>query len=476
MELAKPAMLKIYNGLRHLLALPTSNFNHVLLLLLMTGFFVSCRPFQSEQLDAVRGPTVGANVATTTPAFHELTPAVSATSETEHQRTIAPEPTFSELTVNSSKPDAAVLVNGLQVGETPYQGTWPTGMYTVTVKLPGFQPWQSIVHLQATKPVTLTAEFSLEPLLEQVLDVCVKEYWWAEDGRSVYYVGCKQGGTIYSDKINGEWPVWRLDLASGEVSEAEDAWSPTWVPRAFTALVPESVPPWLISVAPSARRVIFLELIEDPSVPTPTPPSDPRELGPVYIEPYHRVYAILDDATVVELGTIYGYPRDFSWSEDEERLFISAEPYAAHKDSGWLVDWQALTLTPMTPPPYGDLQHPEFHNASLLPNGEAIWYRPDVTEPLRIWNFESGEQRELGKNIGLLGWLEDSRYLLYADVEEFYWYDLGTDSRVQVISGESLPRLRSWQLSPQGDKLLVSQFTSLGAVASGLWLLVLDTK
>lgn len=478
MELANVAILKKHHGLRHSLAPLTSNFSHTFLLLLIAGFFaVSCRPFQPEQLDAVQGPTAGTNLATITPAASELTPTVAAASETAQQRTATPEPATSVLVIKSSLPDATVLVNGMPVGRTPYQGTWPTGAYTVTAALPGYQPWQSTVHLEAAEPVTLTAEFTFEPHVEHFGDVRVKEYWWAEDGRSVYFVEFKSGDSYDSDKINGEQPVWQVDLTSGEVSEAEDAWSPAWVPRAFTPLVPDSVPPRLIWVAPSGRRVIFFELIEDPSIPTPTVPTDPRELGPGPFSPEYRVQVIFEDGNLLELGAITGFPRTVTWAEDEELVFIAADPLTSREHDGWLVDLQTLTVNPVVPP-IGSLPgtNSGFHNASLLPNGEAILYRPEGTDPFYVWYFKSGKIVELGRNNLLLGWLEDSRYLLYKNDEGIYWYDLLTDTRELVLGRESLRNIDSWSLSPQGDKLLIVQFSDEGRLLPGIELLELDTE
>lgn len=468
--------IRSQKGLKYLAVGPTYRehilFELLAVLAILLG--VSCQVIQTDADQF----TTESPVTTAEPAGSNQNMLVFPTeSATATQLPPSPTASLSELAVISNLPEAAIAINGVQVGRTPYQVALPAGTYSVTASLPALQPWQQEIHLAGGEPLTLTTEFAFSPRVEQILDVCVSEFWWAEDGEAVFYVECKPGPTESSPPRREAGPVWRLEPATGEITQDDDAWPPDWVPRAYQSIVPNTIVSSLISVSPSGQRVVFLEEVVDPSIPTPTIPTDPHELGPTLFEPSYAVHVVLDTETVVELGAIVGFPDRFSWSEDESLVFIPAYTQVAREQDGWLLDLKSMSLTPLAPPEHEDVEGTAFYNASLLPSGQAILYVPDVTtSSYYLWDFETGENSEMGGKMSYYSWLEGSRYLVYSNRAGLFWYDMVTDVIELVIDRQTVPKLYLWSLSPQGDRIVFIQESRDGSRRPGLWLMEFDTE
>lgn len=392
---------------------------------------------------------------------------------------------FSELIINSNPTNALIEISGLFVGYTPYQDSWPSGSYTVTVHLPGFYPREQHVMLQDGEPVTLTVPFAFTPHIEQLLDVCVDTFWWSEDGAAVYYVECRDKVSFTSRSQFEKGPIWRLNIASGTIVEDKEAWPPTWVPKEYQSLVPDSVLPWpltsLLSVSPSTERVLFFEEIVPESTPVPVSTIDSQEFGSSAFQPHYNVYVVLDEQTVVHLGKIQALPDNISWSKDEHIIFITSYAFSAHEEEGWIVNLSDLMMYPVSPPEQSETNHVDFFNASLVPDGDAILYRPHPNELSRIWYFEEGKKQILSNSLGPYYWIDDTRYLVFIgglDIEQLClcWYDLVEDVSFQILDRATLPYINDAILSPKGDSVIYTQFNDQGRQINGLWLLVLDAE
>lgn len=251
-------------------------------------------------------------------------------------------------------------------------------------------------------------------------------------------------------------------------------------------LVPETIPPWLISVSPSGQKVLYLEeILPDPSLPTVTPPSDPQDVGPEPFIPKYVVYVILDQETVIELGTINELPDKISWNSNEQRIFIPSYAFSGHEQEGWLIDLMDRSINPLTPPPHSNIEHVDFLNASILPDGRGILYKPNAEEPYHIWYFDTGEEQTLmppdDVDFGWYCWFSDNRHLIFIggkalEIVGLFWYDLQTREVVLILDNDDLPPIANRRLSPQGDELIFGQYNSTGGLADGLWLLTLDTN
>ena len=76
--------------------------------------------------------------------------------------------------VDSNVSPAAVLVNGVGMGDTPIDVALPAGTYNLVIRKPGFVPYESTVHLQAGGRTDLTAS-----LLRASRPVTSKWWFWA---------------------------------------------------------------------------------------------------------------------------------------------------------------------------------------------------------------------------------------------------------------------------------------------------------
>jgi hypothetical protein len=445
----------------------------VIYLLLLAG----CQPKDQSVATTTVVPAATTGLTATIPI--QLTPVstLMPTPTREVESTVG----LSPLTVESNLPNAHIYLNQEEVGRTPYSALWPAGAYTVTAVLPGFHPWQYQLFLDENEPATLAAEFSFEPEIEKLIDHCVQSAWWSDDGNSVYYVRCSPSGTSFREtgQRYEEGPVWRLDLTTREISQVEDAWPPEWVTRLYQDIVPNSIPPWLISVSPSGQRVLYLEEVSQAAQPTlTTTPVAPQDLGPNLTLAYYTLRVVLDRETVLDLGVIDTVPDRISWSQDEQFIFIATSILGLHEHYGWFMDIQTKEVISLVPPVQGISTGEQigFMNATLSPDGEAILYLSPGENHFRLWYFKTGETQELAA-VGYYGWVEPNRYLWFSNQEGFFWYDILMGTIVTVLDETSLPGMWAQRLSPQGDKMLFKQFSlSTGDNLNGLWLLTLDSQ
>ena len=66
-------------------------------------------------------------------------------------------PDWADVTLPSDPPNAAVSVDGTQVGVTPGPVPVPSGERRILVKLPGYKGWRDILHVTAGEPLNLPA-------------------------------------------------------------------------------------------------------------------------------------------------------------------------------------------------------------------------------------------------------------------------------------------------------------------------------
>ena len=443
----------------------------ICMFLAMVGLCTTCQELSSADPDNQSTETASPiNDITGTSAFTEPTGEAVLTSELTSPTTM--------LTVTSNLPDAEVYINNVNVGQAPYTGQWTVGTYTITVNLPGFQPWQQFIQLTPSESVTLTANLEFTPQIEQLLDVCVEQFWWAKDEQLIFFVECQPKNDFISlGKRFEEGPIWQLDLITKQISQTETAWPPVWVPKQYQNLVPQTIPPWLISVAPSGERVVFFEEISPSPTITATTAitsSDSQYTDPQSSLGTYMINMVMDSNIILKLGTINGSPGEISWTENEQVVFISAHPFIIHEEDGWLIDLASedeYQIYPLVLPKAGD-----FHNASILSNGEAILYRASLTAPYTLWYFGNDNFVELNAQIGHREWLKDSRYLIFSNSKGVFWYDLSNDIEITILPHELLPGIAAWQLAPQRNEMLFTQFSLMnGANLDGLWRLVLDT-
>ena len=64
-------------------------------------------------------------------------------------------PDWADVTIPSDPPNAAVSVDGVQVGVTPGPVPVPSGERRILVKLPGYKGWRDILHVTARQPLNL---------------------------------------------------------------------------------------------------------------------------------------------------------------------------------------------------------------------------------------------------------------------------------------------------------------------------------
>ena len=64
-------------------------------------------------------------------------------------------PDWADVTIPSDPPNAAVSVDGVQVGVTPGPVPIPSGESRILVKLPGYKGWRDILHVTARQPLNL---------------------------------------------------------------------------------------------------------------------------------------------------------------------------------------------------------------------------------------------------------------------------------------------------------------------------------
>ena len=379
-------------------------------------------------------------------------------------------PTLASLEITSNLPNALVYINGNQVGQTPYSSYWPTDTYNITVSLAGFHPWNQQINL--TEPRELRVDFSFAPRLEQILDIAIDQFWWAENGNAIYYVKCTDTGC--NDNKQYEYnsvPIWKLNLVTQESTQATNIWPPTWIPPQYAHLIQETVPNKFIHVSPSGQIVLYFDSINSES---------PMALSIFDDPPIFNIYIIVEGGIIEELGSLSGLPStNISWSEDEQIILIPTERMMPGTYGGWIANLGNNTIYPLTSPIPNESRI-NLDGATILPNGHTILFRPHPTlnnNSFYLWNFQENNSPLLPVRFGASTWFENNHYMFANNKEGLFWYDLVNDHAELIISElPGIPRISI--LSPEKDKVLL-QFDASGVSGGkilGLWLLTVDTE
>lgn len=124
--------------------------------------------------------------------------------------------TIGQIIIQSDPKGATVDITDMGIrGQTPFSGTLPSGNYTITLNLQGFQSWTDRISVSAMQTTTVQALLDAYEYIkiEQLDSTKYLTYLgWSTDGRFLIYAIQKEG--VSAEGQNWAW--WQYDLLTRE--------------------------------------------------------------------------------------------------------------------------------------------------------------------------------------------------------------------------------------------------------------------
>jgi len=276
----------------------------------------------------------------------------------------------------------------------------------------------------------------------QITKKAVSWLLWAKTDNHLYY--CL--------KDNDE--CWRLSLDDGAVDPIlrEQLTIIAEHPVTISLAIPDDIPEYRQSVAPSGTQAVFVE--ERFLSPTPTPSEGEGE----GMDIHYDLFAIKNESlTPIYLGRIDGSVDGFKWLPDERKVLITTNPRQSGTASLWIADLDKHELSPLFIVEAGV---DEAIFVALSPGGDRILYQQSSN--LCLYNIQDHTTRNIVVP-PILGrvycwFLSETQLLIVSDFEEALdfevaVYDLHSEQLRQI--SDQILHIHSIELSPDHKYLAV---------------------
>lgn len=487
--------------------IPTMRF--FISLLLYSGLLIGCQPSKVENGSSIL-PTYTSvesmleDRSTTEPDTKATSaPIATATSTVEAM----PSSTTTASPIPSGKVNIISEPTGAQVSlsthdlseQTPVDWTLPSGMYTVSLTLDGYEEWTAPITVTAASQITVTANlrqhYTVTPLTES--NTIASNVQWTDEGNSLIY-----------SLTDTQWPAHVLILPVYQ----------TWWQYDLGSGVTQEVPPPQTQVTNTTRESLGIcPFPYDESNPFPYPCDNTLQESPSH----NRIafssgkttgeantwLADIDGSDIIYLENFPGAPEDVRWSSDGRWFLIgyyagvdgSKLYYLVSADGSFVESLEGLTNTSQwfiqgaTPQFSPDGQKLAF--AGIKTDGESLTgeqLNEEEAYNLYILDLNTLESQLVSLRFGMFQWTRDGRglyvldgsantagnsieYVLNDEVNyaDLYFIDLSLDAYPeQKLAGDmpiDLPYSGTWTYSPEAQAI-AGTFDVKGSVFGILFL------
>lgn len=478
-------------------------------LLLYSGLLIGCQPGKVEDGSSILPTHTSAesmleNGSMTEPDIEatstSIPPATSTAEVTPFSTLTASRLPSGEVNIFSEPTGAQASITAYDLsGETPVNWVVPSGMYTVTLMLDGYEEWTVPIAVTAASQITVTANlrqhYKVTPLIES--NTAAFNVQWTDEGNSLIY-----------SLTDTQWPAHVLMLPVYQ----------TWWQYDLGNRVTQEVPPPQTRVTNTTRESLGIcPFPYAESNPFPYPCNNTLQesssqkrivfsSGKVTGEA-NTWLADIDGSDVIYLENYPGMPEDVRWSSDGRWLLIgyyagvdrSKLFYLVSADGSFVESLEGLTNTSQwfiqgaAPQFSPDGQKLAF--AGIKTDGESLTGEQlNEEEDYNLYVLDLGtlENQLVSLRFGMFQWTHDGgglyvldgsantagnsiEYILNDEVNyaDLYFIDLSLDAYPeQKLVGDiplDLPYSGAWAYSPEA-RAIAGTFDIKGSVFGILFL------